>query len=423
MTIFVIVFFLAQSVQGFTIEKCFAPTSPRFIISTQLWAKKAGKSAKRKASVSAGGFGKTTKSKPDVVDDYAIFPALEPQVLDTILPSPGDLDVTPGELPDEIYHRLDQIYGFPRFNYANDEEISMSLNEMISSEASKPSSALDDLLKPSSTSSGSSDLDSLLASATGGTASTTTSPSAPHLPLTSLPPFSKFRVLHVDPLVLAIEEFFTEDECDRYVAMSTKKSSKKDIMESRSPTVGKDAAAKAQRTSTTWYHHFKAVPELMTKASRLLGLDGIDRWEEPQVVRYRRNEKFTWHLDALGPVENKPNLGGQRVATLLVYLTELKEGEGGATVFRDLGPPNAPLRMRPRKGSALLFFPAAGGIESAPIDIRTLHCGEVVSDSSSEDKWISQLWLRERSYTPTAPPGNEHAAARDAISQYCSKFE
>ena len=54
--------------------------------------------------------------------------------------------------------------------------------------------------------------------------------------------------------------------------------------------------------------------------------------------RYRRNEKFTWHLDALSPeAATDPSGAGQRVATLLVYLTDLKEDEGGATMFRDLG--------------------------------------------------------------------------------------
>ena len=54
--------------------------------------------------------------------------------------------------------------------------------------------------------------------------------------------------------------------------------------------------------------------------------------------RYRRNEKFTWHLDALSPDEASNESGaGQRVATLLVYLTDLPSQNGGATMFRDLG--------------------------------------------------------------------------------------
>jgi hypothetical protein len=52
--------------------------------------------------------------------------------------------------------------------------------------------------------------------------------------------------------------------------------------------------------------------------------------------RYRRSEKFTWHLDALAPDESEPQLGGQRTATLIVYLTDLSASNGGATMFRDL---------------------------------------------------------------------------------------
>jgi len=78
---------------------------------------------------------------------------------------------------------------------------------------------------------------------------------------------------------------------------------------------------------------------------------------------------------------------------------------------------------QPKKGSALVFFPAAGGIQNVPFDIRTLHCGEVINDSADHDKWISQLWLRQTPYTPSAPPGNQHDAARTAISEYCLRVE
>lgn len=63
------------------------------------------------------------------------------------------------------------------------------------------------------------------------------------------------------------------------------------------------------------------------------------------MIRYRRNEKFTWHLDALGPTQATDETGGQRTVTLLVYLTDLEEGEGGATMFRDLGQDGQPLRV------------------------------------------------------------------------------
>jgi len=389
--------------------------------------KSSGKSSKRKQEApSGGGFAASPKTfeanKAIVKDDYAVFPALELAVSETLVPPFNDASLhASSELPSEMYQRLDQIYGFPRFNYPNnnnnnndddnsqgvlEEEGTMSFTDLLS-DTSSESQAMDGLLDSPST------------SVTTSTTTTATTPGLP-LPLSDLPPFTKFRVLHVDPLVLSIDEFFTEKECDCYVDMSA--SDKKQVLQSRSPTVGKDALAKAQRTSTTWYHHYKGVPELMSKASRLLGIDGIDQWEEPQTVRYRRNEKFTWHLDALGPNESKKDLGGQRTATLLVYLSDLKEEEGGATMFRDLGGSSGPLRVQPRKGSALLFFPAAGGIPNAPFDIRTLHCGEAVAEDSNQDKWISQLWLRQGPYTPTAPVGNLHSEADKAISDYCTDF-
>lgn len=164
----------------------------------------------------------------------------------------------------------------------------------------------------------------------------------------------------------------------------------------------------------------------------MLGLDTIDRWEEPQTVRYQQSEKFTWHLDALAPSDNLDDTGGQRVATLLVYLTDIGENNGGSTLFRDLGEKGEGdesegdvekyLKVQPKKGSALLFFPAAGGIENTPFDIRTLHAGEALSDEATEEKWIAQMWLRENTkYTPTAPPGNSHAAATDSINEFCNQ--
>ena len=76
---------------------------------------------------------------------------------------------------------------------------------------------------------------------------------------------------------------------------------------------------------------------------------------------------------------------------------------------------------QPQKGSALLFFPSLGGIPSCPIDVRLAHCGEEVSSSSKEDKWIAQLWLCERSYRPSAPEGNCKLRGEAAMVEWCDR--
>jgi hypothetical protein len=281
-------------------------TTTRHCSPTLLWAKaaaaaKKSKSKKAHAPSSTGGFGKVATSGASSTkanDDFAAFPALEPRVVETLVSSPLELQQM-GGLPGEIYDVLEQIYGFPNFNHQKYEEDNggtmSSFDDLISftgDASSTASTGLDNLILKQKEAAGSDDLADLLAFATGESvpsskSSTSATESSSMKAISSLPPFSKFRILHIDPLLIAVDDFFSDEECDRYVAMVNAPSSKnKDApFQSRSKTVGKDALAKAQRTSTTWFNHYKAVPELMAKASRLLGLQRIDQWEEPQIVR------------------------------------------------------------------------------------------------------------------------------------------
>jgi hypothetical protein len=426
--------------------------------------------AKKKTTTSkTGGFGtvveKKSSQKAKDDGDSAAFPPLEPKVRATLQPSTEEDRNQVKDLSNEIYDRLGQIYGLRDFNFPagwfddeNDEiakdkakDVPVSFDDLISGSDSASTADFGDLLKPmvkaKVASTGGVDDLIAIAGATGGSKPSVQSGSSLFSETTSalkklsssqelsfeelqvienLPPFTKFRVLHVDPMVLSVDDFLTPEACDEYVdfcANPKKRTSNNDMpMMSRSKTVGKDSISKAQRTSTTWYHHFKSVPELMAKASRLMGLRNIDRWEEPQTVRYQQSEKFTWHLDALAPSDGLNDNGGQRVATLLVYLTDVGENNGGSTLFRDLGGGSEGeyLKVQPKKGSALVFFPAAGGVKNTPFDIRTLHAGEALASDAPNDKWIAQLWLRKNNrYTPSAPPGNSHSMATEAIEDFC----
>ena len=253
-----------------------------------LFAKKATAKKRKKTSgnnnnnASGGGFGAgavstsaSSKKSENTAEDYAVFPALEPSVKETLVRAEGAMDMiltddnneaTSGELRNEIYQRLDQIYGFEHFNY---EEHPDQRNQ----EAEAEPMSLQDLMSGSASLLEKDDDDS----------DNSSSSEATSLPISKLPPFEKIQVLHVDPLVLQIDDFFAPEECDAYIQMTTE--GKQDIYKTGSLTVGKDEQSQAQRTSTTWFNHYKNVPALMAKASRLLGLDGIDQWEEPQTVR------------------------------------------------------------------------------------------------------------------------------------------
>jgi 2OG-Fe(II) oxygenase superfamily len=415
-------------VQGFIIV---AVSLNRHSSATAIFALTNGKNKmKQRNPKIGGGFGQPSVQKSTATtttttmdEDYRIFPSLEARVRDTLVAATDEnytesIGNISRPISAEIYQRLDQIYGFPSFNY--DKNITNS-NTIPGKSRTEVLSPLDFLMINDQS-------DNNLYGEVDTNATTISSSTNDSDGLTfhlqQIPPFKNINILHVDPMVLSIDNFFTLDDCDRYINQS-ETNSYGTVVQSRSPTVGKDANAKSQRTSTTFYHRYEHVPELISKASRLLGLSSIDRWEEPQTVRYRRNEKFTWHLDALGPLEQQSSSSGQRTATLLVYLTNLTTEDGGATLFRDLGSGTHDkyLRVQPRKGMALLFFPSAGGIDNCPFDIRTLHCGEVISKDAACDKWIAQLWLRQHNYAPTAPPGNRQSDAYSAIYEYCYHYE
>ncbi len=263
--------------------------------------KKKVSKAKGGTSSSSGGFGKVTERTTMVkstseTDDYVAFPALEENIKQTLIPSDPSLSESTQDLSQDIYNRLAQIYGFENFNYpegwfdqddnkGDNDDIKglISFDELLSAGSETSSNMntsvdIGDLIRSSkSPSKGSGDFAELIASATGGDGSSQLngeedSVSNSQIAISNLKQFSKFRVLHIDPLILAVDDFFTSEECDAYVNLCKaplKRTLNNDMpMMSRSKTVGRDSFAQAQRTSTTWYHHFKNVPELLAKVSR-----------------------------------------------------------------------------------------------------------------------------------------------------------
>ena len=50
-------------------------------------------------------------------------------------------------------------------------------------------------------------------------------------------------------------------------------------------------------------------------------------------------------------------------------------------------------------------------------DERTLHAGE----PTSHEKWVAQLWLHERPYTPNVPAGSSHDEAASRIAHIAAE--
>ena len=121
--------------------------------------------------------------------------------------------------------------------------------------------------------------------------------------------------------------------------------------------------------------------------------------ELPQVARYTDSQRYVEHYDGVDPHTDAGRAfcanGGQRVATVLVYLNEV--ADGGCTAFRRVN-----FEVKPEKGKALIFFP---GFTNGELDTDALHAGMPAVDC----KWVSQVWIRQsfrEDGQPSSPVSN-----------------
>ncbi|XP_051118321.1 prolyl 4-hydroxylase 1 isoform X3 [Andrographis paniculata] len=120
----------------------------------------------------------------------------------------------------------------------------------------------------------------------------------------------------------------------------------------------------------------------------------VENGERIQVLRYEKNQLYRPHHDYFSDPFNL-KFGGQRVATMLMYLSD--GVEGGETYFPKAGSGQCScggrtvtgLCVKPIKGSAVLFWSMGLDGQSDP---RSLHGGcEVLSG----EKWSATKWMRQ----------------------------
>ncbi|XP_058183758.1 prolyl 4-hydroxylase 1 isoform X4 [Rhododendron vialii] len=121
----------------------------------------------------------------------------------------------------------------------------------------------------------------------------------------------------------------------------------------------------------------------------------VENGELIQVLRYETNQFYRPHHDYFSDTFNLKR-GGQRVATMLMYLSD--NVEGGETYFPMAGSSECScggrmmkgMCVKPNKGDALLFW--SMGLDGQS-DTSSIHGGcEVLSG----EKWSATKWMRQR---------------------------
>ena len=189
------------------------------------------------------------------------------------------------------------------------------------------------------------------------------------------------------PQVILLGNVLSDEECEAIIAHCGTRYT-------RSTVTGEDDGASVVHEGRTSEMAFIGRGEAAVAERIEQRLAALAHWpaecSEPfQLQKYASTQEYRPHYDWLDPdsTGHRSHLarGGQRLATFILYLTDVEQG--GGTVFPGLG-----LEVYPQKGSALWFLNTDSNHQP---DRQTLHGGAPVIHGT---KIIANKWLRQERY-------------------------
>jgi prolyl 4-hydroxylase len=195
------------------------------------------------------------------------------------------------------------------------------------------------------------------------------------------------RTIHValsveSPALRVLNDLLSHDECDALI-----EEAKPRLQRAMTVDISGKHQVDARRTSEGVFFGIGESPLIKRIEKRIATLLSIpvDHGEGLQVLHYLPGQQYEPHHDWFDP--EQPGFaaitakGGQRIASLVMYLNTPEAG--GGTAFPEIG-----LTVTAWRGSAVYFAYDTG-------DTASLHAGLPVSKG---EKWIATKWLRERPF-------------------------
>jgi prolyl 4-hydroxylase len=189
------------------------------------------------------------------------------------------------------------------------------------------------------------------------------------------------------PQVIAFDNVLSADECAELIERSRHRLKRSTTV---NPESGREDVIRLRTSEGFWFQRCEdAFIERLDQRIAALMSWPLDHGEGLQILHYTAGGEYRPHFDYFPPGQGGSLVhtarGGQRVATLIVYLNDVESG--GETVFPDAG-----LTVTARQGSAVYFRYMNGRRQLDPL---SLHGGAPVTGG---EKWIMTKWMRERAY-------------------------
>lgn len=209
------------------------------------------------------------------------------------------------------------------------------------------------------------------------------------------------EVISWEPRAVVYHNFLSIEECEYLINLAKPQMQKSTVVDS---ATGKSKDSRVRTSSGTFLARGrdKTIREIEKRIADFTFIP-VEHGEGLQILHYEVGQKYEPHYDYFLDEFNTKN-GGQRIATVLMYLSDVEEG--GETVFpaakgnisavpwwnelSECG--KGGLSVKPKRGDALLFWSMK---PDAALDPSSLHGGCPVIRGN---KWSSTKWMRVHEY-------------------------
>ncbi|KAL6635405.1 hypothetical protein ACP70R_028076 [Stipagrostis hirtigluma subsp. patula] len=204
------------------------------------------------------------------------------------------------------------------------------------------------------------------------------------------------EVISWEPRAFVYHNFLSKEECEYLIRLAKPHMVKSTVVDD---TTGKSKDDSRVRTSSGMFllrGRDKVIRAIEKRIADYTFIP-VEHGEGLQVLHYEVGQKYEPHFDYFLDEYNTKD-GGQRMATMLMYLSDVEEG--GETIFPDANVNSSSLpynelsecarkglAIKPKMGDALLFWSMK---PDATLDPLSLHGGCPVI---SGNKWSSTKWM------------------------------
>ncbi|XP_020227128.1 probable prolyl 4-hydroxylase 4 [Cajanus cajan] len=222
---------------------------------------------------------------------------------------------------------------------------------------------------------------------------------------------SKVKQISWKPRAFVYQGFLTDLECDHLISIAKSELKRSAVADNLSG----ESKLSDVRTSSGMFISKNKDPIISGIEDKISSWTFLpkENGEDIQVLRYEHGQKYDPHYDYF--TDKVIARGGHRVATVLMYLTDVTKG--GETVFpsaeespRRRGSETSSdlsecakkgIAVKPRRGDALLFFSLD---TKATPDTSSLHAGCPVIEG---EKWSATKWIHVDSFDKNVETGGD----------------